>query len=573
MKARPISGIAALAIAFCLALAPYLPALADATAASAAQLSDSAFSLLNSVNSAGGKTAAALAGPVATLAADAQSLSQSLASGDRAGASQQMAALIADRIAVENAIRQSGSVPGWDPIEHQLDALAKTIPPSAPAAAAPSTAAVPPPPITAERTTASTPTIPSAAPAVPSAPSASIPGPMPAESSFGSPPKAVIESRSDDGGMLRVKGYLEGTALVNAGIYLDGQLLKPIRLTPVEGEQRLDFDLGLGSAGPGTSIRVYDSHGRSAEVFASAPEAGPAVPDIGNSAASDRGVEVDRGPHTAPGETAATGTAEIPSHGVTRRSPSKRHTIQSHLGDIQIDVVTLRQIAVTPPMYEVIGVIEGSGVTSAGIYIDGRLAAPIPSSSGATITNLDQRFVMDGHEASIRAFGGGSHYTEHPIDLATAVAVASPPPLNPPLIGGPPASAPSAMLGGGTISIQLTEVAQISAAETLVSGIIAGRNLRSAGLYQNSMLVQSINVTGGGVLGSLLSKFTPQTVKFTERFNPQAGPAVIRVADGSGTYTEQPVVAGGVNAYMAPAYGAPPASTNLYGGAPAASGW
>ena len=98
--------------------------------------------------------------------------------------------------------------------------------------------------------------------------------------------------------------------------------------------------------------------------------------------------------------------------------------MESHLGDVQIDVVAIRQIAVTPPMYEVLGVIQGRDVTRAGIYIDGRLAARIPSSSSASdsANNLDQRFVMDGSAASIRAFGVGNHYAEQPIDLSTAVA-------------------------------------------------------------------------------------------------------------------------------------------------------
>src|SRR5208282_2687414 len=97
-----------------------------------------------SLNSQGGKAATNLAGPVATFAADAQSLSQSLASGDRATASQEMAELEADRAAVNGVITHSGSVPGWDAIEHQLDALAKAVPPSAHAVAPPSLASSPP---------------------------------------------------------------------------------------------------------------------------------------------------------------------------------------------------------------------------------------------------------------------------------------------------------------------------------------------------------------------------------------------------------------------------------------------
>jgi len=558
----------------CLALTPHSSALADDNAADAAHLSDGAFSLLNSLNAKGGAVAP-LAGPVAAFAADAQALSQSLAAGDRTGASQQMAALEADRATVDGAIGHGGKLPEWEVLKRQLDALAKAVPPSA-AAASPPAASVTGPssaavaPASSSVSSASTSEVPSSSLTTPAV------GPMPAESSFGSPPKAVIDSRRDDGGMLRVKGYLEGTALQNAGIYQDGQLLKPIRITPVVGEQRLDFDLGLGDAGPGMSIRVYDAHGRSAEVFVSPPDTANAAPNLGNSAAAGDGIEVDRASRSAGGRaaagtnTATIGTAEIPSHGVMRPSPSKRHTIQSHLGDIQIDVVAVRQIAVTPPMYEVIGVIQGRGVTRAGIYIDGRLAARIPSSDGATMNNLDERFVMDGREVTVRAFGVGNHYTERPVDLSTAVAMANPPPLNPALIGAPPAAMAPAMTGPGTLSIQLTGVTQLTPSMILVNGVIAGRNLRAAGLYQNGMLVQSIPVGNGsgGVLGSLLSNFTSRTMSFSVRFNPQMGPAMIRASDASGSSTEQPVAAGGLNAYM----GAP-ATTNLYGGAAGGSGW
>jgi hypothetical protein len=579
-----------------LTLASYrLAAAADATADSAAHLSDSAFNLLNSINAKGGSNP--LADPVANFAADAQTLSQELASGDRAGAAAQMATLLSDRGAVDRAIKGSGDNPAWDEVAHQLDALAKAVPPSltkpspmrASASAAIAAGA-------GEGSDASAPMAPVSKP-VASAPERI--GPMPAMSSADAPPKAVIESRDESSGMLRIKGYLEGTALARAGIYQNGQLLKPIQLKTVHGEQRLDFDIGLGSPEPGMSIRVYDSNGRSAEAFASAevgapnPGSGntsatesgvevershPPNPGSDNTSASEEGVEVDRAhpAAAAPDADVAVGTAEIPSHGHTRPSPSKRHTMESHLGDVQIDVVAIRQIAVTPPMYEVLGVIQGRDVTRAGIYIDGRLAARIPTSASDSSNNLDQRFVMDGSAASIRAFGVGNHFVEQPIDLSTAVAAAAAPEINPAL------TAPSMMMGGssmtgapanavpGTIAIQISTITNLSPGRTVVKGVISGRNVSAAGLYQNGRLDQSIAVSsGGGLLGSVLAHFGTQNVPFIAYFNPANGPAVIRATDSTGAYTEEPVALGGVSEYMNP----PPVVNNVGTGGLGTSPW
>jgi hypothetical protein len=553
-----------LTLALC-GLADASDSAADHTAHLASQLSDNAFGMLNSINAKGG--ANALAGPAANFAADAQTLSQSLASGDRTVAASQMATLIADRAAVDRAIKGSGESDMWGAITHELDALAKALPPSIAKPSAMRASASPGGAVEAagSATTA----------VAPSEAAAAAPehiGPMPATSSNGGPPKAVIESSQDDGGVLRIKGYLEGTALTGGGIYQNGELLKPIKFNTIQGEQRLDFDIGLGSPQPGMSIRVYDSRGRSAEAFASAPEGGPVNPGPGNSAASDEGVEVDRSrPAEAPEEKATIGTAEIPSHGHTRPSPSKRHTIESHLGDVQIDVVEIRQVAVTPPMYEILGVIQGRDVTRAGIYIDGRLAARIPTSSGAATNNIDKRFVMDGRAASIRAFGVGNHYAEQPIDLSTAIASAAPPSFNssmsgPPLITGAPAN-----VVPGTIAIRIDSVTNLSPTQTVVTGVIYGRNVRTAGLYQSGMLDQTIAVGGAsgpaGLLGSVLSHFGTQTVPFTAYFNPANGPAVIRATDNTGAYTEQPIGLGGVNAYMS----APSAATGIEGRPPAGS--
>jgi hypothetical protein len=582
VRGRLFNGCKWLALLIGLTLA--LGGIAHASASDAAhtqhlasQLSDNAFNLLSSINAKG--SASPLADPVANFAADAQTLSQMLAAGDRAGAASQMSALVADRATVDRAIKGSSDTNLWESITHELDALAKAVPPSHAkpstmrARASTSSAAE-----SGESATASIPAAP-----VPSKAAAASPehiGPMPSTSSIAAPPKAVIESSNDDGGVLRIKGYLEGTALTGGGIYQNGQLLKPIKINTIQGEQRLDFDIGLGSPEPGMSIRVYDAQGRSAEAFASATEGEPANPESGNSKVSDEGgVEVDRSrPAEAPEENAAVGTAEIPSHGTTRPSPSKRHTLESHLGDVQIDVVAIRQIAVTPPMYEVLGVIQGSDVTRAGIYIDGRLAAQIPSSSSAATNNIDQRFVMDGRAASIRAFGVGNHYAEQPIDLATAIAAAAPPVSSSSMMSPPVTGSPSLISGApanavaGTMSIQIQSVTYLSPIQTVVIGVINGRNLRTAGLYQSGMLAHTIPVGGAsgvsGLLGSVLSHFGTQSVPFTAYYNPANGPAVIRATDNTGAYTEQEIGLGGVNAYMS----APSATTGM-GNRPAVGSW
>jgi hypothetical protein len=550
---------------------------ADHTQHLAEQLSDNSFSLLSSINAKGG--AGPLADPVANFAADAQTLSQMLASGDRTGAASQMSTLIADRAAVDRAIKGSNDAGLWGAITHELDALAKAIPPSQPKPSAMRASGSPG--SGAESSNSATTSVPPAR--APSEAAAAAPehiGPMPSTSSKGEPPKAVIESSSDDGGVLRIKGYLEGTALTGGGIYQNGQLLKPIKIDTIQGEQRLDFDIGLGSPEPGMSIRVYDSQGRSAEAFASAPEGVRSNPEPGNSTVSDAGgVEVDRSrPAEAPEGNATVGTAEIPSHGITRPSPSKRHTLESHLGDVQIDVVAIRQIKVTPPMYEVLGVIQGRDVTRAGIYIDGRLAARIPSSSSAATNNVDQRFVMDGRAASIRAFGVGNHYAEQPIDLSTAIASAAPPVFTSSMMGPPMTGGPSVINGApanavaGTMSIQIQSVTSLSPTQTVVTGVINGRNVRTAGLYQAGMLDQKIPVGGAsggsGLLGSVLSHFGTQTVPFTAYYNPANGPAVIRATDNTGAYTEQAIGLGGINAYMS----APSATTGI-GNWPSVGSW
>jgi hypothetical protein len=546
-----------LALAVTLAVAPTDQVGAASTADEAAQLSDRAFNLLNSINAR--SSSQTLAGPIASFAADAQSLSQALGSDNKVGASSAMANLEADRAAVDSAMKGSGDLAAWDALKNQLDAIAKAVPATAGASASAVAA-------TSSGSAAADAAEPSRSVTSIPAPGTSAEriGPMPAISS--APPKAVIESRYNDSNGLRIKGYLEGTELTSAGIYQDGQLLKPLSINPANGEERINFDIGLGTAEPGMSIRVADAQGHSAEAFVSSPDAAPV--STNDSAAAPVGVEVDRSSPESDNEASVTGTAEIPSHGQTRPSPSKRHTIQSHLGDVRIDVVAIRQLAVSPPMYEVLGVIEGRDVTRAGVYIDGRLAARIPTSSSDSANNIDQHFVADGRTVTIRAFGVGNNFVEQPLDLATAVANASP--MFNPMGGGSGAIASGAISTGapanavpGTIAIRIDSVINLSPMRTVVKGEITGHGVQTIALYQNGVLDQNIPVSaGGGLFGSVLSHFGRQTVPFTAYYNPANGPAVIRATDSTGAYTEQPVAIGGMSDYM----NAPPVINNVGSG-------
>jgi hypothetical protein len=116
--------------------------------------------------------------------------------------------------------------------------------------------------------------------------------------------------------------------------------------------------------------------------------------------------------------------------------------------------------------------------------------------------------------------------------------------------------------------IQITGVRPFGTNVYVVTGVISGRNLSSAGLYQNGMLTQNIAI--GGLLGGLLGALTPGTVRntnFTVQFNPAMGSATVRAFDSSGAYSEQPVMAGGISPFGANPYATNPYATNPYAGA------
>ena len=107
----------------------------------------------------------------------------------------------------------------------------------------------------------------------------------------------------------------------------------------------------------------------------------------------------------------------------------------------------------------------------------------------------------------------------------------------------------------------------------IVNGLISGRNIASAGLYQNGVLIQPLNVNRSGGIGGLISGLisgVSRQIPFAGRFNPGQGFATVRVFDNSGMMAEQPVMASGtpfgtnhygagaVNPYVRSPYGAAP---------------
>jgi hypothetical protein len=231
---------------------------------------------------------------------------------------------------------------------------------------------------------------------------------------------------------------------------------------------------------------------------------------------------------------------------------------------VQINISAANQIAVSPPTFEVTGQIVGHGVTRAGIYLDGRLARPITVEFGDDATNFDEKFTASGGEAKIRAYGIGDQYVESALDLSSATATASADTsMSPASI--PPGPLYGETIGGGNsgLLVQIAAVGPITRNLYVVSGVISGAHLSTAGLYQNGMLVQQIPIGGGGI-GGVISSLIPgasHNVNFNVRFNPQAGPATIRAFDSSGGYNEQPVVIAGINPYG----GVNPYGANPYG--------
>jgi hypothetical protein len=553
---------------------------AEDPTAVASRISDGAFAMLNGLHGRGASSANAMVGAVAIFAGDAQALSRMLAAGDRDGAPSALATLESDRDAVDGAVATNPGLLNagyWKKIKGELAALAKVIGPApgaaparsagaaagASASAASAAAARAAPSATGPPVTATGPPVTAAAP------------PPAAAASSATRPRVEIESRTAEGSGVRVKGYLEGNSLKRGGIYAGGEQLRAFKIGSVIGEQRINFDIGVESPAPGAVIRVYDADGQSAEapiadatVAAAGAENGatasggrgrsetadtPEVPALGGASAStavpstEGGVEVFRNNREGDSGLASVNTAEIPSHGAPRKSPSKRRTIGSHLGNVQVTITAANLIDPVHLIYELAGQIEGQGITRAGIYVHGRLVRPITAKFGSKVKRFHEQFVLKDivGDVTIRAYGVGEQFVESSVDLSTAMASAGIPDTNPMTAGGSMLSGPTIENDSG-LMVEIAAVGQITRNLYVVSGVISGRNLSAAGLYQNGMLVQRIAVRGngiGGVIGALIPGAS-HNVSFNVRFNPQAGPAAIRAFDSSGGYNEQPVIVG-----------------------------
>lgn len=371
---------------------------------SAQHLSDSAFSLLRSIDSSKPGGADAL-GVVASFAGDAQTFSGDLNKGDRRAASAAMTSMLADSAAVDGAINKNPDAfdrSAWKSLKDELASLERRVPPGKAAADVGS--------------------------------SKDSRGVVRAPSSEGVPdhgqPKVEISSRVYEDGGVHIKGYLAGYDLRSAGIYDGDRQLSAIQLSPNAGGQRVNFDLALEQATSTETIRVTDSYGRTAEarvapqIVAGAPREGSRekMIDLGHiemdgpSSGSSLPPVIASAPVGAP--SGGTSTTEIPS-----RSPSKRHMHEhstlAPLSGVQISILGVMQSPSNPDAYQVVGQISGEGVKRAGIYVDGKLVKPIPISADG-FTAFDVIFDLLGRDATIRVYGNGTNYQEASIDLSTA---------------------------------------------------------------------------------------------------------------------------------------------------------
>ena len=370
--------------------------------AKASQLSDSAFRLLGSINTGSGKASPILT-PVASLAGDAQTLSAALTANDRAGASRAMASILSDRAQINSLAPDNSrgmNLSDWEALKSQISELEKGIP-------------------AAKGEPAST-----VASATTRAGSASSAAP-PAAEKLPAPPTVAIASRVFKAGSVRVKGFLQGTDLKSAGIYDDEQKSKDIDVASTRGDQRVNFDFTIQTPSPGQSIRVADIYGREAHAMV-APDSSLVASTHGR----EELIEVEPGgsasgamdgPLASSGRAPRNNIAEIPRP-ADELSPSHRHMgAGSSLGaltDVQINVIDAEEVMSAPGNVEVIGQIAGRGVRRAGVYVNGRLAKPIPISMGG-FSGFDVTFPMPPRSAaSIRAYGNGSDFVEASIETS-----------------------------------------------------------------------------------------------------------------------------------------------------------
>lgn len=563
-KLSPASGLLPFLCAvgvmlFALLLAP-AHAAADAKSASS-QLSDEAFGLLNSL-SKNHDSPSPLLGPVGVFAADAQKLSSSIATGDGGTAAAALVSVKADAEAVDKAAGPKGlDNPQWSAIKRDLAGLA------------PMVASIP-------ATRADT---------KPSSPASGPPAIAPAEGAPAANPSDLavkVESAQMVGNdVLRVQGYLRGKGVRSAGIYKGDERLARLDLKPEAGSRMVQFKLDIHNPLPGAVIRIYDSNGQSAEapisgsgetassaVEAEAPIAGSGSPSLNPPAeAVSAGDSLGSAASAPEPEASGENTEEIPTAVPPPSGPKQR--MESHLrsngpNDVSIQIEALTMVDPGLREYRIRGQIAGSNIKRAGIYVDRRLVQEIPITGGRGFhtSTFAQSFDAVGSEATIRVYRSRHDYTESSIDLASAASgtemtgtplgAAGPMVMNPMTF-----NSYGAENNPNQLAVQITSVQPAAPTLYVVNGIISGRNIASAGIYQNGGLIQAINIGSSGIsggLGGLISGFIPgmnRQISFSERFNPMQGPATVRVYDRSGLMTEQPVIVAGTPYGVANRYG------------------
>jgi hypothetical protein len=512
-------------------------AFADDASAAAANLSRRSFALLDSLNrETSGGNSSPLLGPVASFAADADALSHALKAGDSTAASHALGALTADQGSVDSALAahpNAVNAAQWKVLKDELAKLATSVPHVSHGTGGAS------PPGSLSSTTATR-------------SRGDLVGPAPASDNH--PPRIVISSRYERDDTAHIKGYFEGNDLKSAGIWNNDEEAKGFKVSGVPGKQRVNFKLAIEHPGPGTFLRVTDSQDRMAEASVLGSDDDAGLPVSSDSAeASVPAIPYEAPP---PSPESSGGTAVIPSHGPVRPSPSKRHTIGGRLGDVSINIFGITEIANAPASYEVTGEISGKGVTRAGVYVDGRLVQRIPITRGAASNRFDTRFTSNTGSATIRVYGVGGQFVENSLDLTEAHASVSAPMM----------AAPAG------IAIQIISVSPVAPTLYTVTGVISGRHIMSAGLYQNGTLAQSIPIRGS-LLGAIIPGAS-QRISFSARFNPYMGPAVIRAFDSSGAYADQPIIIAGanpspMNPYAVNPYGTAPISPYYRSASPA----
>lgn len=521
---RRMTIVAALA---CLVSVAAAALAAEEPAQVAARMSDQAFAMLDTLTATqSGGSPSPLLGPIGSFAADSQALVRALKAGDRSAAAGVIVQLQSDRQAIEHAGAAHAAhfdSANWKMISGELDSLAAQIPAA------------------------------TAAPAVSRSNGAG------ASESGSDLSVTVKKAQLDSGDTLHVTGMIQGRDIKSAGIYRAGRRIARLGVTPDRREQHIALDLHIRDAQPGTVIRVYDSHGHSAQAAIPMPYAEAKAPPR---------PEVEHEP-SAEAKGAGGSTEEIPSATARR---SRRPPGRLGSGHIQVTIDSCQLVDPALRKYRLSGRIGGLDLRQAGVYVDGNLARRIrlKSGPGYHVTRFTTSFEMSGMQASLRVYGQGDNFTETPLALgpSTAPYAVSPYGINP--YGASPYGA--SPYGGAPVSVQITRVQQVAPGVTLVNGVIIGRNVVSAGIYQNGVLVQPINVGGlGGLLSNLLPGGTRQ-IAFSGRFNPARGVAVVRAVDASGAVAQQPVF-GGASPYGAYPYGVNPYGASPYRSAPAPYGY